>query len=783
MDRLAPRLFLLVVGVLLATLLIVLALADRASRAQALAEAHGRLEAAHGVFREQLRLRMVSQTQLTEAVGSDFGLKEEIVAATPGSVSLEVTLRNFQRRGGAAWALATDPDGRILASTTEALPADTPLPFDGVLEESGGDGSLRRVDALLHQVIATPVHAPRPLVVGWLVFGFPLDDGKMRNLEQQTGTTFSLLHARGTEMTVLASGLEARARHEMPVRLEPEEGFATLLLPGRGEDVLLVRPVDGSDGDRIHVVMQKSLSEVLEGFRRLRLQLLLTSLVALTLAAAAAWWLSRRISRPLTEMAVLARRLGDGQFDTALPANATGEVGALARALTVMQGGLRERDEALRAVAYVSGLTGLPNRSGLVDALAPMLGETPKLAVIVLDLDHFSDINDTLGHGVGDRVIDEVALRLVDAAEPGTLIAHLGGDQFALALPMADRESIERRVERITACFSKPVAVEGLSLHLGATLGAALAPDHSDSAEALLRHAESAMYRGKARRDGGLTLYDPASDHHSRQRLALMGELRGAVERGELQLHVQPKVHLGRGEVVGVECLVRWRHPVLGMIAPDRFIPLAEQTGQIRQLTAWVIDTATRHMRETADRGLSIRWAVNVSALDLLAPDFAAGVAQAMSAAGLPTGQLVVEVTESAAMTDPELAIRQLGELRRAGIKLSIDDYGTGHASMAQLKRLPVDELKIDRAFVRNLVSDAKDEAIVSSTITLAHQLGLSVVAEGVEDAATAARLAALGCDEIQGYGVARPMPVGELADWLARNRSAVRTFIGGPAA
>jgi EAL domain-containing protein (putative c-di-GMP-specific phosphodiesterase class I) len=193
-----------------------------------------------------------------------------------------------------------------------------------------------------------------------------------------------------------------------------------------------------------------------------------------------------------------------------------------------------------------------------------------------------------------------------------------------------------------------------------------------------------------------------------------------------------------------------------------------------------VIDTATRHMRLAEDHGLSIRWAVNVSALDLLSSDFAGRVTQAMAATGLPTERLVIEVTESAAMTDPEHAIRQLAALRLAGIKLSIDDYGTGHASMAQLKRLPVDELKIDRSFVRHLAADPKDEAIVSSTITLAHRLGLSVVAEGVEDAATAARLAAIGCDEIQGYGVARPMPVAELAGWVERSRAAVRAFVAG---
>jgi diguanylate cyclase (GGDEF)-like protein len=782
MDRLAPRLFLLVVGLLFATLLVVLALADRASRSQALVEAHERLQAAHGVFREQLQQRRLAQRQLTDAVSNDFGLKEEIAIAEPGSVSLEVTLRNFQRRGGAAWAVATDPAGRILASTIEELPAGTALSFRDVFDASGGSETLRRVEALLHQVIATPVHAPRPLVVGWLVFGFPLDDAKMANLEEQTRTVFSLVDGTAGDLQVLASGLAPEARAALAARFTGRQGFAQIDLTGRGEDVVLAMPLDTPGGRPVHVVLQKSLSAALEGFRQLRLQLAGTALVALLLAAGAAWWLSRRISRPLSDMAKLAHRLGEGQFDTVLPAKAAGEVGVLARALTVMQQGLRERDEALRAVAYVSTLTGLPNRTAFVDALRQTLTTTPHVGVIVVDLDHFADINDTLGHAIGDRVIGEMAGRLVRAMGASASIAHFGGDQFALAVEARSAAALESAAASMASAFREPADVEGLALHLTGTAGAALAPLHGDSAEALLRHAESAMYRGKERRGSGLTLYDPAHDHHSRQRLALMGELPGAIERGELHLHVQPKASLTGREVVGVECLVRWVHPVLGMIAPDRFIPLAEQTGQIRHLTRWLLDTTAREMRLAEERGFVLRWAVNISAVDLLSPDFAHKVGEVLRTHGLAPDRLTVEVTESAAMSDPENAIRQLAALRHMGVKLSIDDYGTGHASMAQLKRLPVDELKIDRSFVRSLMTDTNDQAIVASTIALAHRLGLSVVAEGVEDRATAGLLAAMGCDEIQGFGLARPMPVDVLVGWLESQAAAVRDFTAGPA-
>lgn len=780
MERLAPKLFLFMVGLLLATLMVVLVLADQASRNQALAEANDRLQSAHGVFREQLSQRRLAQRQLTDAVSNDFGLKEEIAIAQPGSVSLEVALRNFQHRGGAAWSVVTDPEGRILASTLDGLPSGAVLPLPDVSAQGGADAELRRVDSLLHQVIATPIYAPRPLVVGWLVFGFPLDDAKMANLEQQTGTVFSLVDGEAGDIHVLASGLPVNAQVALAAQFTGAGGFAQVELQGRGEDVLLAMPLKTLSGRPVHVVLQKSLSAALQGFRQLRLQLVGTGLVALVLAAGAAWWLSRRISRPLTDMATLAHRLGDGHFDTALPAGATGEVGVLARALTVMQQGLRERDEALRAVAFVSPLTGLPNRTAFVEALRQALATKQGLGVIVVDLDHFADINNTLGHTIGDRLIDEAARRLAKVAAPTATIAHLGGDQFALLSEAVSAEELQSIAASMASAFAEPATVEGLALHLSGTAGAALAPIHGNSAEALLRHAESAMHRGKERRGSGLTLYDPAHDHHSRQRLALMGELRGAIDRGELRLYVQPKASLTTRSVAGVECLVRWVHPVLGMIAPDSFIPLAEQTGQIRHLTGWLLEATALQMRLAEERGFVLRWAVNVSALDLLSVDFATKVADVVADHGLAPERLVIEVTESAAMSDPENAIRQLAALRQMGVKLSIDDYGTGHASMAQLKRLPVHELKIDRSFVCSLATDTKDQAIVASTIALAHRLGLSVVAEGVEDNAAVNHLATMACDEIQGYGLARPMPVDELVGWLERSSAAVRAFTAG---
>jgi len=414
-------------------------------------------------------------------------------------------------------------------------------------------------------------------------------------------------------------------------------------------------------------------------------------------------------------------------------------------------------------------LTGLLNRTAFAEQVEAASGEGDRrLAVVLLDLDRFKEINDTLGHHVGDVLLRSVADRLRSELRDDGVLARLGGDEFAVLLPGCGAADARRVAGRLLQAARRPFDVDGLILEVDGSFGVALGPDHGRSAADLLQHADVAMYAAKVDRLG-VAVYSPALDEHEPERLMLYGELRRAIRDGELRLHYQPKVALRTGRVLGVEALVRWQHPRRGWLLPGMFIDVAEQTGLVRPLTEVVLRQALADCRRWRDEGLELNVAVNLSArtlLDAALPDL---VGHLLREHGLSATCLELEVTESAAMQDPVRALEVLHRLRSLGLRLSVDDYGTGHASLAYLSRLPVDTLKIDRSFVSTMEIDASDHAIVRSTIDLAHNLGLRVVAEGVETAGALQQLAALGCDDAQGYWLARPGPAEEVPSLLAQ--------------
>lgn len=448
---------------------------------------------------------------------------------------------------------------------------------------------------------------------------------------------------------------------------------------------------------------------------------------------------------------------------------ASGEIGLLAHEFIAMQQGIAERETTISFLAYRDPLTELANRNRFVAELQQALvhcqpGEG--VAVLLMDLDNFKDLNDTLGHEAGDVLLCQLAERLNALLRPHEQLARLGGDEFALLISPCQPSLLIPAAEHYRTALHEPFAVRGISMVLNATVGIALYPDHGESAGSLLQHAEVAMYLGKQQRSP-YALYRPELDRHSLLRLALMSELKGAVEGGQLSLYFQPKLNIRARSLYGVECLVRWIHPVHGFIAPDEFIPLAEQTGNVCALTRWVVRTAVAQSRAWHEQGLDLKTAINVSALDLADPGFAGFIAAQLREHDVAPACLVVEITESAVMADPELAMGQLQQLFELGVLLSIDDYGTGYSSMAQLKRLPVHELKIDKSFVLDLLSNPDDDIIVRSTIELGHNMGLKIVAEGVETEAILERLDQLGCDIAQGYLLSKPLPPAAFAEWL----------------
>jgi diguanylate cyclase len=429
---------------------------------------------------------------------------------------------------------------------------------------------------------------------------------------------------------------------------------------------------------------------------------------------------------------------------------------------------LRQHGRRNAYLAEYDQLTGLPNRRQFQRELARITHASDRRgAVAVIDLDRFKDVNDSLGHHNGDALLTALAHRLVDGVRPGDVVARLGGDEFGIVLPdVSGADAAQARFVQLRQRIGDQLDLSGINLSTEASIGFALVGVDGAAAESLLQRAEIAMYVAKASTDG-VVRYDSALDHYDADRLAMIGELQRAMDLDELVLHYQPKLSLADGSVVGLEALLRWQHPRHGLIYPDSFLPLAEQTGLIEPLTDWVIDRALRQLQ-----GLGVpqsaRLSVNVSARNLGQPDFASRVLEIAAAAGVPTSRLVLEITETAVFSDLERATATLARLSGAGVAISLDDFGQGQTSLGYLSRLHLAELKIDRAFVCDMLIDEANATIVSSLVGLAHNLGLTVVAEGIEDDATRQALADLGCDEGQGYGLARPMDARRLTQWLS---------------
>jgi diguanylate cyclase (GGDEF)-like protein len=392
------------------------------------------------------------------------------------------------------------------------------------------------------------------------------------------------------------------------------------------------------------------------------------------------------------------------------------------------------------------------------------------MALLLMDLDRFKEINDTLGHHRGDLLLEQVGTRLKSVLFEPDIVARLGGDEFAILVPkLAATEHINMVIQKVLRALEAPFVIEGLPIAVEASIGIALYPDHGANPDSLMQRADVAMYAAK-QSGSGYIIYDPKHDQHSPRRLALMAELRQAIENDQLSLHYQPKIDLKTNRVIGVEALVRWQHQQYSFIPPDQFIIPAERTGLIRPLTLWVLNTGLRQYQVWHQAGMEISMAVNLSARNLQDAQLPEQIAELARTCGVASGLLELEITESAIMADPTHAMEVLTRLRGMGIRISIDDFGTGYSSLGYLKKLPVDEIKIDKSFVIGMAEDKDDVVMVLSIINLAHNLGLKVVAEGVENQETLNQLAAFGCDEAQGYFWSHPLPAAELTRWLGES-------------
>jgi diguanylate cyclase (GGDEF)-like protein len=445
---------------------------------------------------------------------------------------------------------------------------------------------------------------------------------------------------------------------------------------------------------------------------------------------------------------------------------------------------IRAHRRAVELQATHDSLTGLPNRTLFQRRCSKALsgaartGRSP--VVLLLDLDDFKQVNDTLGHHFGDQLLVSVAGRLAEAVRPGDTVARLGGDEFALLLADGGGDAGTHIADRIAALLERPFLLDGISLDVDTSIGIA-SGNPGEDVLTLIRHADTAMYVAKKYKLGHAH-YTPEQDENSVAKLTLLSDVRRALDEDEFELHYQPKIAMNTGELIGVEALARWQHPTRGLVMPSDFIPATNAMSLCFRFTTRVIAMALEHSRSWLDRGVELPVAVNVSTRSLLDQRLPRAVETLLHTHLVPAHLLCLEITEDSIMADPDNALDVLTRIRQLGVKTSIDDFGTGYSSMSYLKRLPVDELKIDRSFVYDMATDRKNAMLVQSTIELGHNLGLSVTAEGVEDLATVEVLQNLSCDVAQGYYFAKPLTADVLASWIA-SRAAEPAAAGGMAA
>ena len=800
--NLQSRILLLFVALLLGIQMVSFFLIRQAIEENAKAAISSQLAVGERVFLRVLHTRAARLADSTELLASDFGFRSAL--ASRDAPTIASALDNQRERVKASFAYYFSPSFQLIGSSGSMLSpkaiaglrsraaASSPsipaaLPTDGVISlVAEGDNMV--------QFAIAPVNTPT--LMGWVAIGFPVNQSVLDELKTLSGFDVALVMSYDgwAAKSTLSSLDDLSDRNDLSQALSQSQESRRAQAPASqakaraidfsfpetlelGASVFGSRliPLSNDPASASFAVLMQSIDKAREPYTKLQLTLVALGVVGCFTFFFGALLLSRSITRPIVELSRAAEGLARGDYTSTIPEGSPGELGELASSFERMRVALGERESKINRLAYWDTLTDLPNREQFRERLSQMLDRCAKAdpplpcTVAFLDLDRIKNVNDALGQPAGDELLREVARRLSATAIPQDgMAARLSGDKFALLLPGAGREQAETIAERVHQQFQTPATIGQSRIDISAGIGICCVPTQATTVEQAMSRAEVAMYAAKLAKSSTV-FYDPKLDSSSEDSLSLLSDLREAILNKDLRLHYQPKADFATGRIVGAEALARWNHPLRGPMPPYSFIPFAEQTGFIGQITQWAVDETCMMIARMHKRGQPIKISANISTRDLLDHQFLDNLKASLAQSGANPALLCLEVTESALMDNPERSLQAMSSIRALGVELSIDDFGTGYSSLGYLRRMPINEIKIDRVFIVGLTSgSATDEKIVASTIELAHGLGLRVVAEGTEEPLAFAKLRAAGCDLAQGFGVSRPVPEQAFIEFLA---------------
>lgn len=726
------------------------------------------------VFLNILEHNTNSLNQGAKILAADYGFRESI--ATNDQETIISALNNHQSRINADIAIFYSVNQANLIVSGGVSSEDANVVVKRLIEDYSTDNNRRYFEIFNdtpYQLVAVPIKAP--LVIGWIVMGFKIDDHLVKKLHKLSNLQVTFLQKphnkpwRSTASSLSNQHVDALVKevsqYYTPKFKKTEIQIVDAVFDSR---ILTLH----ADKNTLITVLQRSITETKAQYDKLKLSLLMLTLVGLALFTVVIIYTSKLITKPITELSETAKQLGQGNYDLTIKTNRKDEIGELSNAFNSMREAIADRETRIYHAAFVDEITELPNRAAFINCLDENIAVAKvngsNFTVIIINLDRFKQINKIMGRAFADQILIHVANTLQSLDLQTTdIVARLGADEFAILLPNSQLEQGQLLANKVLNQFEQTQQVNGQNIDISLGIGISVYPIHGDSHEQLFNNAETALQYAKVKKIS-VVVYEKHFDVGAKQNLTLASELREAINNNQLSLYLQPKVDIINKQANMAEALVRWIHPQRGFIFPDQFIPFAEQTGLIQNITIWMLNEACKVIAQLNAQGIMLTIAVNISTRDLIDQALPEKLQALLDQYQISVKNIAIEITESSIMDDPVRAEATLLKLSQMGVKIAIDDFGTGYSSLAYLKRLPVHELKIDKSFVLNMEKNDSDATIVKSTIDLGHNLKLKVVAEGIENVEAWQLLAKMGCDYGQGYFMGKPMPAKDYPAWLA---------------